>query len=68
MLSPEVKKIAIANPVGAPYGEAAVDVLKKHGLYDKVAGKIVWGENISQAAQFAFTGNAEIGFNRIVSG
>lgn len=62
VLSPNVKKIAIANPVGAPYGEAAVDVLKKYGLYDKVAGKIVWGENISQAAQFAFTGNAEIGF------
>ena len=41
---------------------AAVDVLKKYGLYDRVAGKIVWGENISQAAQFAFTGNAEIGF------
>ena len=62
VLSSDVKKIAIANPIGAPYGEAAVDVLKKHGLYDKVAGKIVWGENISQAAQFAFTGNAEIGF------
>jgi molybdenum ABC transporter, periplasmic molybdate-binding protein len=62
VLSPDVKKVAIANPVGAPYGEAAVDVLKKHGLYDKVVGKIVWGENISQAAQFAFTGNAEIGF------
>lgn len=62
VLSSDVKKIAIANPVGAPYGEAAVDVLKKHALYDKVAGKIVWGENISQAAQFAFTGNAEIGF------
>lgn len=62
VLAPAVKKIAIANPVGAPYGEAAVEVIKKQGLYDKVSGKIVWGENISQAAQFAFTGNAEIGF------
>lgn len=62
VLLPEVKKVAIANPATAPYGENAVNTLKKHGLYDKIAGKIVVGENISQAAQFAFTGNAEIGF------
>jgi molybdate transport system substrate-binding protein len=62
VLLPEVKKIAIANPVTAPYGKAAVDLLKKQGLYDRIATKIVWGENISQAAQFAFSGNAEIGF------
>lgn len=57
-----VKKIAIANPKGAPYGEAAVDLLKKKGLYDKISTKIVWGDNIGQAAQFAFSGNAELGF------
>ncbi len=62
VLLPTVKRIAIANPTGAPYGEAADAVLKKYGLYDKVANKIVWGENISQTAQFAFSGNAEIGF------
>jgi len=62
VLLPGVKKIAIANPVGAPYGEAAVNLLKKKGLYNKVEQKIVWGENIGQAAQFAFTGNAELGF------
>ncbi|MDR2859501.1 MAG: molybdate ABC transporter substrate-binding protein [Mediterranea sp.] len=59
---PQVKKIAIANPKGAPYGESAVELLKKQGLYDKISSKIVWGDNISQAAQFAFSGNAELGF------
>ena len=62
VLSPDVKKIAIANPVGAPYGERSVEVLKAQGLYSKIEDKIVWGESITQTAQFAFTGNAEIGF------
>jgi len=62
VLSPEVKKIAIANPATAPYGESSVAALKNQSLYDKISGKIVWGENISQTAQFAFSGNAEIGF------
>jgi len=57
-----VKKIAIANPETAPYGERAVELLKSQKLYDGLKSKIVLGENISQTAQFAFTGNAEIGF------
>lgn len=60
--SPAIKKIAIANPETAPYGERAVELLKSEKLYDGLKSKIVWGENISQAAQFAFTGNAEVGF------
>jgi molybdate transport system substrate-binding protein len=62
VLLPAVKKIAIANPKGAPYGESAVELLKNQGLYDIISDKIVWGDNISQAAQFAFSGNAELGF------
>ena len=62
VLQPYVKKIAVANPKGAPYGEAAVDLLKTKGLYDKISSQIVWGDNIGQAAQFAFSGNAELGF------
>ena len=62
VLSPKVKKIAIANPVNAPYGENTVAMLKNQNMYDKISEKIVWGENINQAAQFAFSGNAEIGF------
>jgi molybdate transport system substrate-binding protein len=57
-----VNKIAIANPEAAPYGERAVQCLKYYGLYDKVKDKIVYADNISQAAQFAQTGNAEAGF------
>jgi molybdate transport system substrate-binding protein len=57
-----IKKIAIANPETAPYGERAVELLKTQKLYESLKSKIVLGENISQAAQYAFTGNAEIGF------
>ena len=59
---PSVKKIAVANPSTAPYGERAVGILKTMKLYDSLKQKIITGENISQTAQFAFTGNAEIGF------
>lgn len=61
LLSPDVKKIAIANPVHAPYGRAAVEALKKEGLYDQVKNKFVVGENISQAAQYVGTGNTDAG-------
>ncbi len=56
-----VKKIAIANPSHAPYGRAAEAALKKAGLWDKVSPKLVIGENISQAAQFVQSGNADVG-------
>ncbi len=56
-----VKKIAIANPEHAPYGRAAVAALQKAGLYDELKPKLVLGENISQAAQFAQSGSAQIG-------
>jgi molybdate transport system substrate-binding protein len=60
--SPLVKKIAIANPETATYGTRSVELLKSLKLYDQLKSKLVIGENISQTAQFAFTGNAEIGF------
>jgi molybdate transport system substrate-binding protein len=56
-----VRTIAIANPAHAPYGRAAVDALKHEQLYDAVSAKLVLGENISQAAQFAQTGSADVG-------
>lgn len=57
-----VKKIAIANPETATYGTRSVELLKSLKLYDQLKAKIVIGENITQTAQFAYTGNAEIGF------
>lgn len=62
LLDPSVKKIAIANPQHAPYGRAAVAALKHDGLYDQVSSRLVLGENVSQAAQFVESGNAQAGF------
>ena len=55
-------KIAIANPAVAPYGAAAVEVLKALGAYDALLPKIVQGNTIAQAFQFVATGNADVGF------
>lgn len=62
LADPSVKRIAIAKPDLAPYGERAIAVLKQAGLFDKVKDKIVYADNISQTAQFALTGNAEVAF------
>src|SRR6266853_352126 len=59
---PEVRKIAIANPEHAPYGRAAVAAMEHYKVYDQVKAKLVLGENISQTAQFAQSGNADVGF------
>jgi molybdate transport system substrate-binding protein len=60
--SGDFTKIAIANPVGAPYGAAAVQAMRALGIYDQLETKIVQGNNISQTFQFVETGNAELGF------
>ncbi|MBA6135016.1 molybdate ABC transporter substrate-binding protein [Pseudomonas sp. CAH-1] len=54
--------LAIANPKAAPYGLAATQVLDKLQLTAATKGKIVEGQNITQAFQFVSTGNAELGF------
>ncbi|MBK9080720.1 MAG: molybdate ABC transporter substrate-binding protein [Rhizobiales bacterium] len=54
-------KLSIANPVGAPYGAAAIETMKKLGLHDALKPKIVEGASIAQAFQFVETGNAEVG-------
>jgi molybdate transport system substrate-binding protein len=61
LASPSVSRIAIANPQHAPYGRAAMAALQHFGLKDKVAHKLVYGENVSQAAQFVQSGNAQAG-------
>jgi len=58
---PGVTRIAIANPEHAPYGRAAMTAIEHYGLRDKLAGKLVFGENVSQAAQFVQSGNAQAG-------
>jgi len=54
-------KIAVANPEHAPYGQRSVEALKFYKLYEKVEKQLIYGENISQAAQFCLTGNADAG-------
>jgi molybdate transport system substrate-binding protein len=61
LLDPQVRRIAIANPEHAPYGRAAVAAMRAAGIYDRVFSKLVLGENISQAGQFAQSGNAQVG-------
>jgi len=56
-----IKKLAIANPRHAPYGRAAEESLHYYGLWEKVKGKLIYGENISQTAQFVHTGAADAG-------
>ena len=57
-----VDKIAIANPKLAPYGAAAIEVIKKLNLTDNLASKLVEGSSVGQAFQFVASGNAAMGF------
>jgi molybdate transport system substrate-binding protein len=57
-----VQKIAIASPELAPYGRAAKSALEKAGLYQKLQGRIVMGQSVSQTARFVQSGNAQAGF------
>jgi molybdate transport system substrate-binding protein len=61
LLDPSVKKIAIANPQHAPYGQAAVAAMQREKIYDKLKDKFVLGENISQTASFVVSGAADVG-------
>ena len=56
------QRLAIANPRLAPYGVAAMDVLTRLKLGDRVQNKLITGENIAQTYQFVASGNAELGF------
>ena len=62
LASGKVKHVAIANPKVAPYGAAAMEVIRARGLADALAPKLVTGESIAQTFQFVATGNAELGF------
>lgn len=54
-------RFAIANPDHAPFGIAARQALENAGLWQALQPKMVLGENVAQAAQFALSGNAEGG-------
>lgn len=54
-------RLAIANPAHAPYGRAAKEALEGAGLWNALEGRLVLGDNVSQAAHFASSGNATAG-------
>ncbi|MDO3643870.1 molybdate ABC transporter substrate-binding protein [Mucilaginibacter sp. L3T2-6] len=62
LLTDRIKKVAIANPVIAPYGKAAKEALKNRGILDDITDKIVRGESISQVNTYITTGVADVGF------
>src|SRR6202047_5640735 len=61
LLEPSVKKIAVANPQHAPYGQAAVAAMQKENVYEKVKDKFVLGENIAETASLVVSGSADVG-------
>lgn len=65
------RKVAIANPLLAPYGAAAKEFLQQEAIWEQLQSRLVIGENIAQTMQFTATGNASIGFvakSQIVDG
>jgi molybdate transport system substrate-binding protein len=61
LTAPDARRIAIANPQHAPYGRAAEAALRKLGVFDALKDKLVFGENVAQAAQFVQSGAADAG-------
>ena len=61
LLDPSISKIAIGNPMHAPYGKRAEEAITYYKLSVATKSKLVYGENISQTAQFVSTGAADIG-------
>ena len=60
LTDPRITKIAIANPEHAPYGHAAKEAMQHVGVWDAVSAKVVYGQNVQQALQFAQSGNADV--------
>lgn len=56
-----LKRFAIANPEHAPYGMRAEEALRRVGVWEQISSKLVYGENVSQTAQFALSGSTQGG-------
>ena len=56
----DIQRIAIANPDHAPYGLAAKQAMQTAGVWDAVQPKLVFGENVRQALQYAETANVDV--------
>ena len=60
LLKPEVRRIAIAQPEVAPYGQRAKEALMHYGIWDQVQNKLVYGESVSQTARMVLSGAADV--------
>lgn len=65
LAGPNVKQVGCARPELAPYGAAAIQALKKQGLWEAVEPKLVYAQNISAAKQFADSGNVAAAFTSL---
>lgn len=65
LASPTVKQVGCAKPELAPYGAAAIQALKKEGIWEAVEPKLVYGQSISVAKQFADSGNVAASFTAL---
>ncbi len=61
LANPKFTRIAIGNPRVSPHGQRAEESLHRAGIWDKVASRLVLGENVTQTAQFVESGNAQVG-------
>ena len=61
LLNEKTQRVAIAVPERAPYGAAALQVLRRYAIYDRVRSKLVFGDSLGQAAQFVESGAAQVG-------
>jgi molybdate transport system substrate-binding protein len=59
LVKPIIRRIALANPAHAPYGQRAREVLQYYGLWSAVESKLVLAENVAQAAQYAQAGTVQ---------
>lgn len=60
LLSPDIRRIAIAQPDIAPYGQRAKEALMHYGVWNQIQGKLVYGESVSQTARMALSGAADV--------
>lgn len=55
LTAPSIRRVAVANPVTAPYGRAGVEALRKAGLYERIRSKLIFAESVSQTTAYALT-------------
>lgn len=67
LADPAFRLVAIANPEYAPYGVAAEEALRRSGVRDSIASRLVLGENVAQTYEFVRTGNADAGLVALAS-